>query len=104
LDNSSRYSAIGDSIALKGEQLDRDVRIVVEDYGEGIPEEDLPHVFERFYRVDKVRTRTHGGNGLGLSIAKQIVDAYGGQIQIQSELKKGTTVLLTLPGSESTKG
>ena len=63
----------------------------------GIPEEDLPHVFERFYRVDKARTREMGGTGLGLSIAKEILDQNDSMIDIKSDLGKGTEVVIRIP-------
>ena len=71
--------------------------ISVTDSGVGIPKEDLEHIFERFYRVDKSRSTDAGGTGLGLSIAKDIIDAHGGKIEIDSEYTKGTTVTITLP-------
>jgi signal transduction histidine kinase len=74
------------------------VMLTVSDSGQGIPPEDLPHVFERFYRVDKSRSRIQGRTGLGLAISKAIVDAHGGSIDVKSELGKGTTFLLRLPG------
>lgn len=72
-------------------------KISVTDNGMGIPEEDIPHIFERFYRVEKARNSDKGGTGLGLAIAREIVQAHGGNIMIQSELHKGTTVNIYLP-------
>ena len=73
------------------------VQIVITDNGTGIPEEDLPHVFERLYRADKARTSKTEGSGLGLAISKQIVDAHGGTIGIESKYGRGTTATVSLP-------
>jgi signal transduction histidine kinase len=73
------------------------VEVSVSDTGEGIPAEDLPNIFERFYRVDKSRARVTGGSGLGLTIAKRLVEAHGGKITVQSELGKGSRFSFTLP-------
>jgi signal transduction histidine kinase len=67
------------------------------DTGDGIPAADLPHVFERFYRVDKQRTQDSGGSGLGLSISKKIMDAHGGRIVAESAVGEGSTFMLTFP-------
>jgi signal transduction histidine kinase len=76
------------------------VEVCVSDTGEGIPAEDLPNIFERFYRVDRSRARATGGSGLGLTIAKRWVEAHGGEISVQSELGKGSRFSFTLPISE----
>jgi len=71
----------------------------VEDDGEGIPEEHLPHLFERFYRVDKARDRERGGSGLGLAIVKAILEAHGGEVWVESQVGKGTAFSFSLPAS-----
>jgi signal transduction histidine kinase len=76
------------------------VEVSVSDTGEGIPAEDLPNIFERFYRVDKSRARVTGGSGLGLTIAKRLVEAHGGKITVQSKLGKGSRFSFTLPIAE----
>ena len=75
------------------------VKVSVIDTGEGIPLEDIPNIFERFYRVDKSRAKAAGGSGLGLTIAKQLVEIHGGKIEVQSELGKGSRFTFTLPVS-----
>jgi two-component system sensor histidine kinase VicK len=74
-----------------------ELRISVEDRGPGIPEEELPRIFERFYRLDKARSRRLGGAGLGLPIAKTIVEAHGGHVEAVSRIGEGTKMTLCLP-------
>ena len=78
-------------------------KITIRDEGEGIPKEDLKHIFERFYRVDKARTREMGGTGLGLSIAKEILDRNNGTIDIKSKLNEGTEVVIRIPTKTNNK-
>ena len=73
------------------------VKVTVEDSGEGIPEEDLEHIFDRFYRVDKSRERENGGTGLGLAIANEFVQAQGGFVQVESKLGEGSRFQVFLP-------
>ncbi len=82
------------------EPLATAVEFYVRDFGPGISSEHLPRLFERFYRVDKARSRESGGTGLGLAIAKHIVLAHGGTIRAESELNHGSTFFFTLPASE----
>jgi Signal transduction histidine kinase len=95
LDNAIKYSK--DPIDVTVSQVKQTVRIHVTDKGIGIPENEIPHLFERFYRVDGARSRATGGVGLGLSIAKRIVDMHGGQIDVFSKPGKGTTITLQFP-------
>ncbi|MDR3289607.1 MAG: cell wall metabolism sensor histidine kinase WalK [Peptococcaceae bacterium] len=97
LDNALRYTHRGGLIQILTEQADGRARFVVKDNGEGIPREKLPQIFDKFYRVQKARTRKEGGMGLGLAIVKQIVEAHGGTIKIESELGQGTVFILEFP-------
>jgi len=100
LDNAIKYSPQGGRITVaidEGSPTQGMVGVAVRDQGLGIPAGDLPRVFERFYRVDRARSRDGGGSGLGLSIAKAIVEAHGGEITLRSEEGQGTTVRFTLP-------
>ena len=97
ISNAIKYTPAGGHIDV---QMFRDKnRLVttVTDNGVGIPEKDIEHLFERFYRVEKSRTSDAGGTGLGLAIAKELVEAHGGRISIQSRLNEGTTVRIELP-------
>jgi two-component system sensor histidine kinase VicK len=95
--NAIRYTPEGGNIAIEADSDSREVTISVRDDGIGIPEEDIPYIFDRFYRVDKARSRSMGGTGLGLAIAKEIMDNHGGSLEITSGVGKGTTVTLTIP-------
>jgi signal transduction histidine kinase len=97
LTNSLRYTMKGGTIDIGVTRKDSMVEVWIKDTGPGIPKEELPFIFERFYRVDKSRSRTSGGTGLGLAIAKQFVEAHGGKIWAESEVGKGTCITFTLP-------
>ena len=97
LENAAKYGGPGTRVILGARPVEDAVEFYVQDFGPGIPSEHLPRLFERFYRVDKARSRESGGTGLGLSIAKHIVLAHGGSIRAESELNHGATFLFTLP-------
>ncbi|MDP2916867.1 MAG: ATP-binding protein [Dehalococcoidia bacterium] len=100
LENAVAHTGKGGSITVSAGRQDNQVEVSVADTGEGIPDEDLPKIFERFYRVDKSRARATGGSGLGLTIAKRLVEAHGGKIEVKSELGKGSTFSFTVPVSQ----
>jgi two-component system, OmpR family, sensor histidine kinase VicK len=97
VDNAAKYGPPGGTITLASSVRSGELRISVEDSGPGIPKEELPRIFERFYRLDKARSRQLGGTGLGLPIAKTIVEAHGGRIEAASQLGEGTKISLSLP-------
>ena len=98
LSNAVKYTPRGGHIMLRGLRKDENhVMIQVKDDGMGIPKEDIPRLFERFYRVDKARSRAKGGSGLGLAIAKEMVEAHNGTIYLDSTMDEGTTVTIMLP-------
>jgi len=98
LDNGIKYTPEGGSVFAGAEPpKDGMVRMWVRDTGPGIPEDDLPRLFERFYRVDKARSRELGGTGLGLAIVKHLVRAQGGDVTVESIVNKGSTFSFTLP-------
>ncbi len=97
IDNALKYGAKGGRVVVGARSSGNAVEFYVQDFGPGIPSEHLPRLFERFYRVDKARSRESGGTGLGLAIAKHIVMAHGGSIWAQSELNHGSTFSFTLP-------
>ncbi|WP_246309973.1 HAMP domain-containing sensor histidine kinase [Paenibacillus alginolyticus] len=97
LDNAVKYTLQDKRISIEGLRLTNEVQITIEDHGIGIPQVELPYVFDRFYRVDKARNREIAGTGLGLSIAKQFVHKYQGEITIRSKENEGTKVIINLP-------
>jgi two-component system phosphate regulon sensor histidine kinase PhoR len=98
VDNAVKFTPEGGRVTVSGERLPgRTAAIVVADTGVGVPKPDLPRLGERFYRVDKGRSREAGGTGLGLAIVKHLTQIHGGRLEIQSELGKGTTVRVLLP-------
>jgi len=99
--NSLKYSGENAVVNILLEEAGHYYRVYVKDNGMGIPKEDLRRIFERFYRVDKARSRQLGGTGLGLSIAKEIMEAHGGKISASSELGRGTTMILRFPKDAS---
>lgn len=101
IENAMKYAATGGRITLGARRSERGVEFYVRDFGPGIASEHLPRLFERFYRVDKARSRESGGTGLGLAIAKHIVLAHSGTIRAESELNHGSTFLFTLPVAEN---
>jgi signal transduction histidine kinase len=94
--NSIKFSRPGGTISISM-AVERDITVMIKDTGIGIPESDLPHIFDRFYKADKARNRTHSGSGLGLAIAKKIVELHGGTITVRSESGKGTEFTVHLP-------
>jgi two-component system, OmpR family, manganese sensing sensor histidine kinase len=97
LTNAGKYTPAGGKVGLRLFKRSRQGIIEIEDSGIGIPEADLPHIFERFYRVDSERSRNTGGFGLGLAIVKQIVEAHSGTITVSSQIEQGTIFTIELP-------
>jgi two-component system, OmpR family, sensor histidine kinase BaeS len=106
LDNARRYTPAGGSIRV-GARLEADARgakwldISVQDTGSGIDAADLPSIFDRFFRIDRARSGSHGGSGLGLSIVKAIITGHGGSVRAESTPGEGTRISFTLPVAES---
>jgi signal transduction histidine kinase len=97
LENAVRYTPEGGRVTVTLSENAEHAVLSVEDSGIGIPSRDLPRIFERFYRVDRARSRETGGTGLGLSIARHVVDQHGGRIRARSELGEGAEFTVTLP-------
>lgn len=101
IDNAINYSEAGKSVTLSAQQKEQEILIQVEDHGSGIERKHLDRIFERFYRVDKSRSRKLGGTGLGLAIVKHIAQAHGGRVSVESQLGVGSTFTLHLPQSSN---
>jgi len=99
VDNAIKYTPDDGSVTIRWQAAGAQVQIEVEDNGVGIPEDDLPRVFERFYRVDKARSRELGGTGLGLAIVKHLAQAMKGQVSVSSDVGKGTKFTVKLVSS-----
>jgi two-component system phosphate regulon sensor histidine kinase PhoR len=97
LDNAVKYTRPGGSVTVRGRLDNQEGVVEVADTGIGIPAESLPRIFDRFYRVDKSRSREMGGTGLGLSICKALVETHGGRIEAESVLGEGSTFRVVLP-------
>ncbi|GHO70993.1 hypothetical protein KSC_098850 [Ktedonobacter sp. SOSP1-52] len=104
LDNAIKYNHAGGSVTIHTSLVDQQAQIAISDNGIGIPAEHLPNLGERFYRVDKARSRAAGGTGLGLSIARSIATSHDGSLRLESTPHEGTRALLTLPAASSTLG
>jgi two-component system phosphate regulon sensor histidine kinase PhoR len=97
VDNAIKYSLDHTRVVMRGSGTDVGVQIAVEDNGPGIDEHHVERLFERFYRVDKARSRKLGGTGLGLAIVKHIVSVHGGQVKVETCIGKGSTFIILLP-------
>jgi two-component system phosphate regulon sensor histidine kinase PhoR len=97
LDNAVKFNRPSGEVRVETQLQNGHVCITIFDTGIGIPSEDLPRIFERFYRVDKARSRAMGGTGLGLSIVRHAIEQMGGSVRVESELGRGTRFTLTIP-------
>ena len=97
LDNAVRYTPSPGTVSISLRREGQMAVVAITDTGVGIPAEDIPLIFERFYRVDKSRSRAEGGSGLGLAICRHIAEAHGGMIEVESEVGTGSTFSIWLP-------
>jgi two-component system, OmpR family, sensor histidine kinase SenX3 len=101
IDNAIRYTRSGGSVEIRAQEALGIVILEVVDTGVGIPTRDLPRVFERFYRVDRARSRETGGTGLGLAIVRHVAENHGGSVSVRSEIGAGSTFTVRLPAPSS---
>ena len=104
IDNALKYAASGGRLVLGARRVGRGVEFYVRDFGPGIPFEHLPRLFERFYRVDRARSRESGGTGLGLALAKNFAEAMGGWLTVASKPGKGSAFTIHLPAAAAATG
>lgn len=97
ISNALKYTPKGGSVELRVKSVDNMTQLTIKDSGAGIPDEDLPYIFERFYRADKSRNRLTGGSGIGLTIVEAIVGAHKGKVSVTTQLNKGTEFTVLLP-------
>jgi two-component system sensor histidine kinase BaeS len=97
ISNALSHTPKGGQVCVRAETIEESVQVTVEDSGEGISPEDLPHIFDRFYRGEKSRNQATGGSGLGLAIAKGIVEAHKGTIKVESKPNEGAKFYFSLP-------
>ena len=97
VDNAVKYSPEGGAVEVALDEAPDEIVISVSDHGPGVPREHLPRLFERFYRVDRARSRDLGGTGLGLAIVKHIAQAHGGRVSVDSRVGQGSTFRIHLP-------
>ena len=100
VDNAVRFTPDGGRVTVSARRRNGSVEVAVSDTGAGIPPEHLPRLFERFYRADPARARGDGGTGIGLAIARSVVEAHGGQIKAESEPGRGSIFTFDLPSAE----
>lgn len=104
VDNAVKYTPEGGQVHVSARKVDSGVEISIKDTGIGIPQGEVGRIFERFYRVDKARSRQLGGTGLGLAIVKEIIESHGGNITVNTRLGKGSTFTVTLPDNQQSHG
>lgn len=97
VDNAIRYNTNGSRVIVAVRPAKGHIELSVSDNGPGIPPEDIPHLFERFWRAEKSRNRATGGSGLGLAIVKQLIEAHHGEVQVESQTGSGTRFTIRLP-------